>query len=103
MFYVIYFFNNFFYYYYTSFPCRYRPVGAGNAYTPARAGFVVDAWTPANETADLVSLNMAAPVRSVSDMRDNPKTLNRSCVYIYNLLFLLFIIVTYVGKELLTE
>ena len=36
------------------------------------------------KTADLVSLNMAAPVRIVSDMRDNPKTLNRSGVYIYN-------------------
>ena len=40
--------------------------------------------TPANETADLVSLNMAVPVRTVSGMRDNPKTLNRSGVYIYN-------------------
>ena len=78
----------------TSFPCRYRPisaesrhcrpVGAGNAYTPARASFVGDAYTPANETADLVSLNMAAPVRTVSDIRDNPKTLNRSGVYIHN-------------------
>ena len=28
--------------------------------------------------------NMAAPVRSISDMRDNPKTINRSGVYIYN-------------------
>ena len=28
--------------------------------------------------------NMAAPVRSVPDMRDNPKTINRSGVYIYN-------------------
>ena len=27
---------------------------------------------------------MAAPVRSVSDMRGNPKTINRSGVYIYN-------------------
>ena len=27
---------------------------------------------------------MAAPVRSVSDMSDNPKTINRSGVYIYN-------------------
>ena len=27
---------------------------------------------------------MAAPERSVSDMRDNPKTLNRSSFYIYN-------------------
>ena len=49
------------------------------------AGFVGDAYTPANETVDLVSLNMAAPVRSVSDMRDNPKTLNCSGVYIYNM------------------
>ena len=48
------------------------------------AGFVGDAYTPANETADLVSLNMAAPVRSVSDTRDNPKTLYSSGVYIYN-------------------
>ena len=39
---------------------------------------------PANETADLVSLNIAAPIRSVSDMRYDPKTLNRSGVYIYN-------------------
>ena len=68
----------------TRFPCWYQPVGAGNACKPARADFVGDANTPANETADLVSLNMAAPVRSVSDMRDNPKTLNRSGVYIYN-------------------
>ena len=74
-------------------------MGAGNAYTSAGASFVVDALTPANETADLLSLNMATPVRSVSDRRDNPKTLNRSCVYIYNLLFLLFIIVTYVRTE----
>ena len=59
-------------------------MGAGNAYTPARACFVGDAYTSADETTDLVSLNMAAPVRSVSDMRDNPKTLNRSGVYIYN-------------------
>ena len=35
------------------------PMGAGNAYMPARAGF---AHMPANETAELVSLNMAAPV-----------------------------------------
>ena len=66
------------------------PVGAGNAYTPAQAGFVGDTYTPANETADgtrdrdLVYLKIAAPVRSVSDMRDNPKTINRSGVYIYN-------------------
>ena len=39
-------------------------MGAGNAYTPARADFVGDANTPANETADLVSLNMAAPART---------------------------------------
>ena len=39
-----------------------RPVGAVNAYTPARA----------------------APVRSVEDMRDNPKPINCSGVYIYN-------------------
>ena len=62
-----------------------RPVGAGDAYTPARVDFVGDeAYTPANETADFVPLNMAAPVRIVSYMRDNPKTLNRSGVYIYN-------------------
>ena len=36
--------------------------GAVNAYTPARADFVGDAYTPANETADLVFFNMAAPV-----------------------------------------
>ena len=29
-----------------------RPVGVGNAYTPARAGFAGDAHTPANEKAD---------------------------------------------------
>ena len=51
---------------------------------PARVGFVGDAYTPANETADLVSLKMAAPVKTVSDMRDNPKILKRSGVYIYN-------------------
>ena len=62
-----------------------RPVGAGNARTPARADFVDDANTPSNEMADLVSLNMAVPVRIISDMRDNPKTLNRSGVYIYNI------------------
>ena len=45
----------------------------------------------ANETADgtkdrdLISLNMAAPVRNVPDMLDNPKTIYRSgVVYIYN-------------------
>ena len=59
---------------------------AGDAYKPARAGFVDDAYTPANESADSVSLNIAVPVRSVSDMRDNPKILNRSGVYIYNML-----------------
>ena len=50
--------------YKASFPGRKppSPVGAGNAYTPARAGFVGDEYTPANETPDLVSLNMAAPV-----------------------------------------
>ena len=62
-------------------------MGADNAYTPARAGFIGDAYTPANETADLVSLNMAAPVWIVTEMtymRDNPKTMNHSGVYIYN-------------------
>ena len=65
-------------------------VGSGNAHTPARAGFVCDAYTPANETADgtkdkdLLSSNMAAPVMSVSDMSDNPKTINRNGVYMYN-------------------
>ena len=29
-----------------------RPVGAVNAYTPARGGFADDAYTSANETAD---------------------------------------------------
>ena len=63
-------------------------MGAGNAYAPARSDFVGDAYTPANETADLVSLNMAA-ARMKRDgdemtyMRDNPKTLNRSGVYMY--------------------
>ena len=67
-------------YYYASSPCRFRQK-ARNAYTPARAGFVGDT---ANETDELVPLNMAAPVRGVSDMRDNPKTINRIGVYIYN-------------------
>ena len=58
--------------------------GSWQAYTPARAGFVGDAYTPADETADLVSLNMAVSVRSVSDMRDNP-TLNRSGFYIFKI------------------
>ena len=41
-------------------------------------------YTPGSEM-DLVSLNMAAPVRSVmSGSIDNPKTLNCSGVYIYN-------------------
>ena len=73
----------------------------GNAYTPARAGFVGDAYTPANETADLVSLNMAAPVRTVSDMRDNPKTLIRSgvSVYNYNNLFWILYRGTYASEE----
>ena len=51
-----------------------------------RDGFVGDAYTPANETANLVSLDMAAPVRSVSDMRYNPNTLNGSGDYIYNII-----------------
>ena len=44
-------------------------MGDGNAYTPAKAGFAGDAYTPANEMADctkdrdLVSLNMAVPVK----------------------------------------
>ena len=46
-----------------------------------------NAFTPANETVDLVSLNMAVPVRSVSAMHHNPKTLNHSGVYIYNYVF----------------
>ena len=44
----------------TSFPCRYwqkagfaGPRVAGNAYTPARADFAGDAYTLANETADV--------------------------------------------------
>ena len=63
---------------------------AGKAYRPAKAGFVGDAYTPANEMGDdtkdrdLVSLNMAAPIRSMTDMRDNPKIINRSDGYIYN-------------------
>ena len=69
---------------------------AGNAYTPMRAGLVGDTYTLANESADgtkdrdLVSLNMAVPVSSVTDMRDNPKTINRSGVYIYNYNLLLY-------------
>ena len=59
-------------------------MGASNAYTPAKTDFAGDAYTPANEIADLVFLNMAAPVRIVSDMRGNPKTLNSIGVYIYN-------------------
>ena len=58
-------------------------MGGGNAYTLRVNGFVGDAYTPATETTDIVFLNMAAPVRTISDMRDNPKTLNRSGVYIY--------------------
>jgi hypothetical protein len=46
-----------------------------------------NAYSRAYETTDLVSLNMAAPVRTVSNMRDNPETLNRSGVYIYNTVF----------------
>ena len=30
-----------------------RPVGADNAYMPARAGFVGNTYTPANEAADM--------------------------------------------------
>ena len=64
---------------------RLHRLHAGS-HTPARAGLVGDAYTPADGTKDrdLVSLNMAAPVRSVTEMRDNPKTINRSGVYIYN-------------------
>ena len=40
-------------------------------------------YTPANETADLVSLNMAVFIRSVSDMHYDPKTLNRRVVFIF--------------------
>ena len=60
-------------------------MGADNAYSrrdPTRDG---DEFTPTSETADLVSLNMAAPVISETGMTymlDNPKTLNRSGVYI---------------------
>ena len=83
------------YYYLLAFPadiCKMlcRPLEAGKAYRPARAGFVGDAYTPANETADgtkdrdLVSLNMSAPIRSMTDLHDNPKIINRSDVYIYN-------------------
>ena len=75
--------------YYYNIRADFLFVGAGNAYTPARAG-VVHAGS-ANKTAVLVSLNMAASVRSVSDMRDNPKTLNRSGAYIYNVLSLIMI------------
>ena len=53
-------------------------MGAGNAYTLARAGFIIDAYTKANETADLVSLNMTVPLRSISDMRDNPNNNNNN-------------------------
>ena len=38
-----------------------RLVGAGNVYTPVTADYDGDAHTPANETADFVSLNLAAP------------------------------------------
>ena len=71
-------------------------MGAGNTYTPVRASPVGDTYTLANESADgtkdrdLVSLNMAAPVSSVADMLDNPKTINRSGVYIYNYNLLLY-------------
>ena len=59
-------------------------MGADNAYTPARAGFVGDPYTLANETADgtkdrdLVHLKIVAPVRSISD---NPKTINQHTLY----------------------
>ena len=43
----------------TSFPCRYR-----GSRQRSHAGFVGDAYTPANETTDLESLNVTA----VSDM-----------------------------------
>ena len=43
----------------------------GNAYTPARTGFIGEVYTPANETADLEFLNMAALVKSVSDFQIN--------------------------------
>ena len=39
-------------------------------------------YTPASEM-DLVSLNMAAPVKSMRSEEDNPKTLDRNGVYIY--------------------
>ena len=74
-------------------------MGAGKAYTPARAGFVGDAYTPANITADatkdrvLVSLNIAAPVMSVTDMRGNLETINRRNVYIYKARVSLFQII----------
>ena len=45
-------------------------MGAGNAYTPVRAGIVGHAYTPANETADLVSLNMTAGARIKRDGDD---------------------------------
>ena len=53
-------------------------VGARNAYTLARGG---DAYTPANETAQHGGTRMKC---------DNPKTINRSGVYIYNKLCLPF-------------
>ena len=56
---------------------------------------------PAKEAADLVSLKMAAlavPVRSVSDMRDNPKTLNRSGVYIYKYYICIILFYSFVAN-----
>ena len=71
----------------TSFPCRYRQkAGFAGPWEPATFTRWREpaSYTPANETADLLSLNMAAPERTVSDMRDNLKTPNHSDVYIYN-------------------
>ena len=51
------------------------PMGAGNAYTPA------------NKAADGTTWRRPAPVRSVSDICDNPKTINRTGVYIYNIAY----------------
>ena len=65
-------------------------MGVGNAHLPARAGFLDDVYMLANETADstknkdLVSLIMAAPIRCVTDMCDNPKTISGVYIYYYN-------------------
>ena len=47
-------------------------------HTPGRASFAGHAYTTSNEAADYTTW------RRVTNMGDNPKTINRSDVYIYN-------------------